>query len=500
MIRHSTTATAMLLAAPLMAQEALPQVNQSDLNALVAEGRMEEAFLFAFEAGDELTEHSFTAEQGVGAYIEEGRIFTRVPRADLDGPMEWANHLPWREGGANATSCIACHNQPLPNGAGDVALNVLVDPYHTGDPALYLERNTLPLFALGVPQRLAEEMTTDLHQQRADAILAACSDGSAEVALDSKDVTFGTLIVTRTATEPCAWDIDTSAVTGVSADLIVRPFGWKGNEATIRSFTRNAAHNELGLQADELVGDMDGDFDGVTGELTVGDLTALTIYMAALERPVSMLELDDLGLMELSSDDRAEILRGEALFAEADCTSCHIPSLPIEDAVFREPSLTPGFYDVTFPAGTDPEVAGLMAELTLYFDMTTDQPNNMVELADGTTTHLGALPVAADGTATAILYTDLRRHDMGAELADPTDLHGIPATHFLTRSLAGVGSTGPWLHDGRATTLHDAAMAHGGAAAASRDAYAALTTEDQAAISAFLSNLIIFSTGEEEDH
>lgn len=54
----------------------------------------------------------------------------------------------------------------------------------------------------------------------------------------------------------------------------MRPFfGWKGNHATIRDFTRNAAYNELGLQATELVGDMDGDFGGVTNELSVGDMT-----------------------------------------------------------------------------------------------------------------------------------------------------------------------------------------------------------------------------------
>ncbi|MEP2031368.1 MAG: hypothetical protein ABJI96_21930 [Paracoccaceae bacterium] len=40
------------------------------------------------------------------------------------------------------------------------------------------------------------------------------------------------------------------------------------------------------MQAVELVGDQDGDFDGMTSELTVGDVTALTTYMAALERPV----------------------------------------------------------------------------------------------------------------------------------------------------------------------------------------------------------------------
>ena len=33
-------------------------------------------------------------------------------------------------------------------------------------PSLYPERNTQPLFALGIPQRLAEEIDTDLYAQR----------------------------------------------------------------------------------------------------------------------------------------------------------------------------------------------------------------------------------------------------------------------------------------------------------------------------------------------
>ena len=67
---------------------------------------------------------------------------------------------------------------------------------------------------------------------------------------------------------------------------------------------------------------------------------------------------------------------------------------------------------------------------------------------------------------------------------------------FLTRSLAGVGSTGPWLHDGRATTLNEAILTHGGDATQSRDAYAALSTDVQVEIVTFLENLVIFQVDE----
>ena len=123
---------ASLMPLSAFAEEEPAPVDQHELSRMIQNGEATKAFLEAFEAGDELTEFSFDAARGVGANIGEGRRFTRIPRADLAGPSEWASHFPKREGGANATSCIACHNAPIANGAGDVAMNVLVDPAHYG--------------------------------------------------------------------------------------------------------------------------------------------------------------------------------------------------------------------------------------------------------------------------------------------------------------------------------------------------------------------------------
>ena len=496
--RLGAVLVASLAAGPLAAEEAITPIDQGDLNAMVLQGDPGEAFEFAFEAGDELTEFSFDESHGVGANIGEGRRFTRIPRADLTGAGEWAHHFPAREGGANATSCIACHNSPGANGAGDVAVNVILDPTHSGDPSLFLERNTLPLFALGAPQRAAEEMSAELVRQRDALSEKACEAGAAETQLQAKGVDFGTLRAERREGDVCEVAIDVAGLEGVDEDLVVRPFGWKGNHATIRGFTREAAHNELGLQGVELVGTADGDFDGVTSELSVGDMTALTIYMAGLERPVSTLELADLGLMEMSNDEIAEIKLGEEQFGEVGCANCHRPELALNDPTFREPSATPGYFDETFVDGSEPGSHGLTGAAAIAFDMSKDQPNNRIEF-DGGEHHLGALPIDASGRTVARLYSDLKRHDMGPELADPADPLGIGAAMWLTRPLAGVGSTGPWLHDGRATTLDAAILAHGGDATDSRDAYLALAEEERAAVIAFLESLVIFTQDEEEE-
>lgn len=481
-----------LTASPLSAEEMIKQVDQAELMKMLDEKGMTEAFEFSFEAGDELTEAAFTADQGVGANVGEGRRFTRFPRADLTGPTEWANHFPTREGGANSTSCIACHNAPIANGAGDVALNVVVDPAHTGDPSKYLVRNTLPLFALAASQKLAEEMTIELHSQKEAAIGQTCSTGVSHIDLTAKNVSFGVLKATRLQKKPCTVELDFGQVQGIDNDLVVKAFGWKGNHSTIRSFTRGAANNELGLQAVELVGDKDGDFDSITNELSVGDLTALTVYMAALERPVSKLELANLKLVDLSKEMQDQIIVGESMFNSTGCGTCHIPEMKLHNTVFNEPSSTPGFFDVSFPSGDNPANHSFESSKPISFDMTKDQPNNQIPLSNGKIHHLGAFPTDDEGNALIKWFTDFKRHDMGAELADPADPLNIGASMWPTRSLAGVGSTGPWLHDGRATTLDEAILAHGGEAARIRNTYTRLENDDKAALVAYLENLVIY--------
>ena len=71
------------------------------------------------------------------------------------------------------------------------------------------------------------------------------------------------------------------------------------------------------------------------------------------------------------------------------------------------------------------------------------------------------------------------------------------ADNFLTKELWGVGSSEPYLYDGRATTLTEAILEHGGDAAFSRDKFVGMETAKQAAIIAFLNNLVLFKGAEE---
>ena len=60
---------------------------------------------------------------------------------------------------------------------------------------------------------------------------------------------------------------------------------------------------------------------------------------------------------------------------------------------------------------------------------------------------------------------------------------------YTTARLWGVADTAPYLHDGRATTLTDAILLHGGEAQGSRDAFAALPAVQQVEVLTFLKRL-----------
>jgi hypothetical protein len=475
-------------------------IDQSTLTSLVKNSQYDEAFEEAFEHGDELFETEFNALDGIGANVGDGSRFTRIPRADLTGPGQWANHTPARATGPNALSCNACHIQLFDDGAGSAVGNVHRDPLHSGNLRQFIQRNTPHVFAVGALQRLAEEMTADMLRTRDVVTAQACAFGASTLPLSTKGVSFGSIRAVRTRTGPCAVTYDTSRVVGVSADLIVRPFQWKGSVATVREFNRDAASNELGMQAVEFTGDnLDGDADGVANELTVGDITALSVYLAAQPRPTTSVELAQLGLIDpLSGAELAAIGTGAVVFRNIGCGSCHVPRMLLDDPIFSEPSQMRQYRDAKFPAGQDPASRGVEPRYAVKFDLTSDQPDNIIEKGDGTVFRLGAFMKDSRGRAIVDLFSDLKRHNMGSRLAESIDEVGTGPSTFLTRTLWGVGSSAPYLHDGRATTLTEAILEHGGEAAGSRTAFLARSPGEQRALLAFLNNLVLFKVEEEE--
>jgi hypothetical protein len=461
-----------------------------------------------FEAGAKLFHTPYNGLDGVGMKKTVGGV--PVNRFST-GPAGGGQPIT-----VGAQSCGSCHAAPFSSSAGLSHTRIFFDPDLNGAPP-FSPRGTTSLFGDGILQRLAEEMTEKLLAARdAAAKQAKAKPGTpARQELKANGVGFGAVIATANANGEVAFDV--SQVRGVSPDLVVRPLGWKGSITTVRNFTVAASNFGMGMMPEEFVWRLppaagaDPDADGVEREFSVGDITAITIYTAGQEAPKELDRLAELGLVKApDAPGRVRIERGRKLFLQIGCASCHVPEMRLASTVFEEPTLRGGgHYLDRFLAGKDP-------------DYDPARPARLDLLKDSDAPRVEAHP---EGGAIVRLYGDLKRHEMGRQLAEaggpvaPLDASLAPVQHngqiallsaseFLTPELWGVGNTGPWLHDDRAGTIAESIAWHGEDAPAApgqpgrseaqeaRDAYLKLPPDEQSALVAFLKSLVTFSSEE----
>jgi hypothetical protein len=339
-------------------------------------------------------------------------------------------------------------------GGGDAADNA----YLQGDgdtQSSAFERNPPSLAGAGFVELLGREMTAELLGQRTELFAQARASGRpARGELTAKGLAFGALTVRPDGSA------DPSELTGVGADLVVRPFGRKGTFASLRDVVEDELATHHGMQSAHLVmrqadlpahvgpfGGRDPDGDGVEDEINEGQVTVLTLFAAMQAPPIVEMPQTPFAPVSLWA-------AGRNAFDAVGCSTCHTPSLALATTTYALSSRIDGV-DVALDlldAGAEPRLT--RDELT--------------------------------GTVLVPLLSDLRRHDMGDALADARDDRGVDRRRFVTPPLWGLARSRPYLHDGRAPTLHDAIMAHGGEAQSSRDAYAALGEVGQAPIRVFL--------------
>ena len=409
-----------------------------------------------FRIGDFLFDHHFVVEEGLGNGLRD------LP-GNRGGPPN-LRRVQWKRfGGPDTTHCSRCHSVGGADGGGDRLTDVFLegDGEHAESG---LERNAPALLGLGYIEKLAGEMTDELKEEVVSGRrLAGKSGRSVTVALTAKGIAFGTARI-----EADGQHVDGSGLQGVDGDLVVKPFGWKGHTSTIRRFVDDALRTHLGIQTDaavarncqdpdpEIMGSgsdcKDPDGDGVTSEFTEGQLTALSVYVALTQLPVRVEPADPVALQRATA--------GESLFSGLGCTQCHVQQLPLENPVHVE-------------------APSMAADPRFVVDLT----------AEGREPRLQRRP---DGRLTVELWSDLKRHDMGPGLADPrmsSSAPQIPREVWLTPPLWGVGATAPYLHDGRAPSLRDAILAHGGEAAPAQANFARLPSDEQEKVVDFLRTL-----------
>lgn len=143
-----------------------------------------------------------------------------------------------------------------------------------------------------------------------------------------------------------------------------------------------------------------------------------------------------LGVPGRTDWDDAQVQRGERLFVDANCTACHVSEL-----------------------------------------------------------RTGSHEIPALAHQTIHPYTDLLLHDMGPGLADDRPDFQANGNEWRTMPLWGLGLVqtvlpySGYLHDGRARTLEEAILWHGGEAEASKEAFRQMSADDRAALIRFLRSL-----------
>jgi hypothetical protein len=214
----------------------------------------------------------------------------------------------------------------------------------------------------------------------------------------------------------------------------------------------------------------DPDRDGYCEEISEGDLDVCEWYQLNHPRPAR-------------SRINADVLAGEKLFKSAGCASCHVPDWHLFGHDPKAPAHARFDGDRRF---FDLDVA--------WNDKTERLEGKIVVLADKITggKHDKWVPRRKSWTVRGI-YSDMKYHDVG-EAFYQMQYDGSIVKQWRTAPLWGVGSTGPYGHDGASLSLDDAIRRHGGEALASRQAYGKLGDHEQKQLRCFLESLVLYQT------
>ncbi len=216
----------------------------------------------------------------------------------------------------------------------------------------------------------------------------------------------------------------------VTHQKAIGKFGWKASAPTVLQQVAGAYNQDMGIT--NFVFPQESSFgqsqyDNLNDGVQVSDslLQAVTFYIQTLAVPARR-----------NADDPI-VKQGKMLFKQSNCNSCHVSMQK-----------------------TDVNVA-----------------------------------FKAISNQTIFPYTDLLLHDMGVDLADNRPDFLANGQEWKTPPLWGIGLTNlvnghsNFLHDGRARTLTEAIMWHGGEALASKNKFAALTSSERQALLKFLGSL-----------
>lgn len=418
----------------------------------------------AIRRGRQLFQRKFTHLDGA-----DGTFYARDGSGAIDSNLGIGAGL--------ADSCTSCHGRP--RGSAGFGGDVVTRPD---------SRDAPHLFGLGLKEMLADEITAELRDRRSRAIAEAVASGAPVTRpLTSKGIQYGTVTAKPDGTA------DTSKAEGVDSDLRVRPFFVHGGTVSIREFIAGAMNNEMGFQCfdPEVTKAGTQKIQAITpaGMILDGGTDTIEVppdpdpsKVAAGQAPRNQMATAVVDYLEFYllnyfkpglAEQTLSVGRGRQTFDRVGCNSCHMGNLQIE---------------------RDRRVA----DLETVYDPDRGNFNRLFATAmplfkavdDGSGLPTRKLP-KMEPFLVKNIFTDFKRHDLGPNFWE-RNYDGTYQRQFLTTALWGVGTTAPYGHDGRSTSLAEVILRHGGEAQSVRDAFAALTEADRNDVVEFLRSLVLF--------
>ncbi|MEW6732914.1 MAG: di-heme oxidoredictase family protein [Acidobacteriota bacterium] len=224
---------------------------------------------------------------------------------------------------------------------------------------------------------------------------------------------------------------------------------------------RGAMRGPTGISRD------DPDRDGYCEEISEGDLDMAEWYLLNHPAPAR-------------GKITTMVRRGEKLFAQLGCISCHIPDWQIKAA-------NPSARDYTERYDGDRR----FFELPVKYNIRNERlEGKLIYLADHKN---GLLLPRRQAYTVQGIYSDFKYHDLGADFYQ-LQFDGSVVRKWRTTPLWGVGTTAPYGHDGASLSLDEVIRRHGGEALAARQAYHDLSASNRQAVIAFLESLVLYQT------
>ena len=220
--------------------------------------------------------------------------------------------------------------------------------------------------------------------------------------------------------------------------------------------------------------------DPVSGDLVLGRF-GWKANVASVEQQVATAFNGDIGITSpLFPDENCTDSETACAVAESGGNP-EIPADRLEKVVFYNKALA-------VPARRDLDSPDVQAGAGVFNDIGCTRCHQPIQ-------QTGEDPITALANQTIYPFTDLLLHDMGPGLADDRPDGVASGAEWRTSPLWGIGLTETvnghnfFLHDGRARSLEEAILWHGGEAEAARDAFTALSSDQRSQLIAFLESL-----------